>query len=129
MALYPKTTGGCIDKLYKDRAKRIAAQRKVDDMKEAEGLLEEHILSSLKGARLEGGKGKLATAALSTRTVAKCKDWPAFFKYVKETDSFDLIQKRINDSAFRERLEAGVSVPAVEPVEVVSLSLTKSHKE
>lgn len=129
MALYPKTIGAQIDKLYRDRAKRIEAQRKVDAMKEAEGLLEEHILTTLSTSRLEGGKGKLATAAKTTRTIARCKDWPAFFKYVKESDSFDLIQKRINDSAFRERLEAGVSVAGVEPFEVVSLSLTKSHNK
>jgi hypothetical protein len=129
MALYPKTPGGCIDKLYRDRAKRINAQRKVDAMKEAEGLLEEHILTGLNVARLEGSKGKLATAAISRRTIARCKDWPAFFAWVKDTNSFDMIQKRINDSAFRERQEAGVQVVGVEPFESVSLSLTKSHKE
>jgi hypothetical protein len=127
MALYPKTIGGCIDKLYRDRARRMAAQKRVDALKEQEGLLEEHILSTLNTSRLEGGKGKTATAALARRTVARVKDWPAFFRWVKETDAFDMVQKRVNDSAFRERLEAGVSVVGVEPFEVVSLSLTKSH--
>ena len=123
--MYPKTIGGCIDKLYKMKQRRIEAQRKVDDAKELESLLEQHIMERLHKDKLDGGKGGVATAAVMRRTVARVSDWPTVFKWVKANDAFDLIQKRINDGAFRERLEAGVKVDGVEPFEVESLSLTK----
>jgi hypothetical protein len=129
MALYPKTIGACVDLLYKNRSKRIEMQRAVDTLKEGEVALEHNIRELLKQQGLDSGRGKDATASVAKRTVGHVQDWDKFQKYIKKTGEFDLMQRRINDAAYRERLEAGHAVPGVEAVVVESLSLTKSKKE
>ena len=71
----------------------------------------------------------VATAAITRTTVAQVTDWDEVYKYVKKTGEFDLLQKRMSDVAYRERLDAGKPVPGTEPFIVVNLSLTKSSKE
>lgn len=121
--------GPLVDKLYKARAERLAFAKKVEEMKEKEDRLKLEILDVLKEGGLEGAKGKVATAAVTRTTVANVTDWDEVYKYIKKTGEFDLLQKRMSDTAFRERLEAGKAVPGTEPFIVVNLSLTKSSKE
>jgi len=129
MPLYPKTLGACIDELYRQRTARIELQRKADDLREKEHLLEQHIRGLLAAQGLESSRGKAATATVTTRTIGSVVDWARLFAYIKKTGNFDLIQRRINDTAFRARLDDGVEVPGVEAITVQSLSLTKAKKE
>lgn len=128
----PKTTGAVIDALYKIRTERIEFQRKCDaevaQMKAAETELKDHLIATLGKSSLDGAKGKLATVAVVRTTVPSVKDWPAVYEYVRENDAFDLFEKRLNKTAFRDRLEAGEAVPGCEVVEVVDLSLNKTSK-
>jgi hypothetical protein len=129
MTTFPSELGACIDRVYAVRAKRLAYQRKhdavIDLMKKEEQALEEHILNTFGKSEIEGAKGKKATAAISRSTVASVQDWDAFFAYVAKKKAFDLLQKRVNNSAYRERLEAKAVVPGVEPYVALSLSITK----
>jgi len=121
----PKTLGSCVDLLYKMREERLAAQKVVDERKAQEHALKDHILTNLNS---QGGTtfgGKIATAHVSKRTEGTVHDWDDFFNWVAKTDSWDMVQKRINNAAYRERLENDVDVPGVEAVEVTSINLTK----
>ena len=60
--------------------------------------------------------------------MAQVQDWEAFYKYVAKEGAFDLLQRRVNDSAYRARLDDQIKVPGVEPFGVVKLSITKSGK-
>jgi hypothetical protein len=121
----PKTLGACVDALYKMREQRLAAQKIVDASKTSEEALKLHVLNNFNRQEVEKSSGKLATCAITRRVVAEVQDWDALFKYVSENDAFDLLQKRVNDTAYRARLEENVEVPGIEPFEVVSLSITK----
>ena len=125
---YPPTIGGSIDALYELRERRLALQKQVDEMKEQEGALNDHILESFSKAECDGAKGKVATAAIARRTVAQVEDWDVFYEYVASRKAFDLLQRRCNDAAYRERLEQSVEIPGVKPYTVTSLSLTKSKR-
>jgi hypothetical protein len=121
--------GACIDSLYKVRAKRLEQQHKVEELAKEEERVREHLLTVLNEGKMEGAKGRLATAAISRTTIPIVKDWDAFVAYVRKNNAFDLIERRPAKLAFRERLEAKQSVPGLEPFVVVSISLTKSSKK
>lgn len=125
---WPKTLGACVDKLYSMRQQRLVVQAKVETMKSEESALQDHVLNNFKKDEVEGAKGKLASASITRTTVANVTDWEAFYKYIKKNEAWDMLQRRVNDSAYRARLEESVVVPGVEAFGVVKLSITKAGR-
>ena len=120
--------GACIDALYVARATRLARQKEVEALAVEEGRIKDFLLETLAANKLEGAKGRLATAATRRTVVPVLKEWDLFTEYVRKNRAFDLFERRISRLAYRERLDAGKTVPGVEPFTVVELSLTKSGK-
>jgi len=123
--VYPKTIGGCIDLLYKNRAERLELNAKIDALKSAEGALEAHIINSFAKTEIAGAKGKTATASIKTTTVVNTTDWDVYLAYVVKKKAWDLLRKQPAARAVQERWDQGVEVPGVEPFVKISLSLTK----
>lgn len=121
----PKTLGACIDKLYRMRADRLALQKKVDAAKEQEKVLTEHLIQHLSKEKADGVKGKLAKASINRTVVAHAVDWKKFYAHVLKTKSFELLQKRLNDKACKERWDDNKVVPGIEPFAVIKVSVTK----
>ena len=117
--------GEVIDHLYALRAERVVLNKKVDDMKRLEAKLRGIIISRLKIAELDGGKGKAATASITTDKQARITNWTEFWDYCVENNARDLVQKRPAILAIKARWEDGTDIPGLEPVEVEDLSLTK----
>lgn len=117
--------GEVIDHLYALRAERLALSKIVDDKKRLETKLRGIIISRLKIAELDGGKGKTVTASITRDLQARVTDWPKFWDYCVENNASDLVQKRPAILAIKARWEDGTSIPGLEPVEVEDLSLTK----
>ena len=122
---FPKALGACADKLFELRNKRLAEQKKVDEIAAEESALKNHIIENLPKSEASGVAGKLARVTVVTKQVPQVKDWDAFYKYVKKTGSFDLMQKRLTDAAIKERWEAGKEVPGVGHFNAVSVSINK----
>ncbi len=122
---FPKALGACADKLFELRNKRLAEQKKVDEIAAEETALKNHIIENLPKSEASGVAGKLARVTVVTKQVPQVKDWDAFYKYVKKTGSFDLMQKRLTDAAIKERWEAGKEVPGIEHFNAVSVSINK----
>jgi hypothetical protein len=121
--------GDFIDLLYMKRAERLNKQHEVEAMEAEEKVIREKIISMLEEQGLGMGGGGTATASITRRVVASPVDWQAIHTYIKENDAFDLLQKRINDTAYRDRLEQGEVVPGCEPYTVVGLSLVKASRK
>ena len=122
---FPKALGACADKLFELRNKRLTEQKKVDEIAAEETALKNHIIENQPESEASGVAGKLARVTVVTKQVPQVKDWDAFYKYVKKTGSFDLMQKRLTDAAIKERWEAGKEVPGVEHFNAVSVSINK----
>ena len=120
--------GACIDALYEARTARLEQQREVEALAAEEDRIKQYLLKTLNENKLEGAKGRLATAAVTRMVVPVLKEWDSFTEYVRKNRAFDLFERRISRAAFRERLEAGKTVPGVEPFTVENLSLTKSGR-
>lgn len=121
----PKKLGTCVDKLYAMRAERLALQTKVAAIKSDEHLLTEHLIKNLSKEKAEGIKGKVAKAGVNKSVVGHVTDWKKFHAYVKKNNAFELLQRRCNDKALKERWEDKKTVPGVEPFNIIKVSLTK----
>ena len=122
---WPKSMGLCADKLYELRQKRLAQQKLVDEIEAEEKALKEYIINTLPKSETSGVAGKVARVTVVSKDVPQVKDWDAFYKHVKKTGEFELMQKRLSDSAINERWEQGKKIPGVEAYNVTSVSINK----
>jgi hypothetical protein len=121
----PKSLGACVDKLFETRQKRLEIQKQVESFQELESALKDHIINTLPKSEASGIAGKLARVTVVKKVIAQASDWDAFYKYVKKTGSFDLMQRRLNDAAVKERWDNGEKIPGVESFTAVTLSVNK----
>ena len=122
---FPKTLGACADRVYQLREKRYAAQKTVDLIQAEETALKEHLINTLPKSEATGAAGKLARVTSVTKDVPQVEDWDLFYKYVKRTGEFDLLQRRLATTAVEARLDVKKKVPGVKLFRAVTLSITK----
>lgn len=122
---FPKTLGACADRVYELRRKRLEMQKEVDAVEAEEKALREHIINTLPKSEATGAAGKLARVTVVTKSVPQVTDWGKFYAYVKKTGQFDLMSRRLSDTAVKERWEAGKEVPGVTHFNAVTLSINK----
>jgi len=122
---FPKTLGTCADKLFELRNKRLSEQKKVDEIQAEESALKNYIIENLPKSEASGIAGKLARVTIVTKHIPQVQDWDAFYKYVKRTNSFDLMQRRLTESAIKERWELGKEIPGVGHFNVVTVAINK----
>jgi hypothetical protein len=67
----------------------------------------------------------LGTATLKQTTKFAISNWDDFLQYVVETESFDMLQKRISTKAVADRLHADEEIPGVQGVQVFTVSIRK----
>lgn len=124
-----QTLGQLIDQLYDMRAARIEAAREVDKMKREEVQLKERIMTELDVTGLGKASGATATCGITTTIKPHVESWQDVHNYIRENDRFDLLQKRISVTAWRDMvLDEGELVPGTLVNEVRDLSLTKAHR-
>lgn len=122
---FPKALGACADRVYTLRQQRLEAQKAVDLIEAEEKALKEHIINTLPKSETTGVAGKLARVTVVKKDVPQVKDWDAFYKHVKKTGDFDLLQRSLTKTAVEARWEAGKKIPGVEAFKAVSLSINK----
>jgi hypothetical protein len=122
---FPKALGTCVDKLYSLRQQRLAKQKEVDKLEAEEKALKEHIINTLPKSESTGIAGKLARATIVKKEIPQVHDWDRFYKFVLKTKHFDLLQRRLADTAVKERWDAGEEIPGVEAFQAVTVSLNK----
>jgi len=122
---FPKQLGACADKLFQLREKRLEMQKAVDEVEAEEKALKEHLINNLPKSEASGVAGKLARVTIVTKQIPQVKDWDLFYKHVKKTGEFELLQRRLTDSAIKERWEEGKKIPGVESFNAVTVSINK----
>lgn len=121
----PKSAAKAADKLYELRQERYALQKQADVLKASEVLCEAFLKDVLPTMDARGVSGQIARVECKVETVPVAKSWEDVWAHIKRTGSFDLMQRRLNTVAVKERWEDGKQVPGVEAVKVVLLSLHK----
>ena len=120
----PETLGACADLLFDIRESRRKLEKEAEEWQKQETALTEHIIRTLPDS--DGGAvGKHHQVHRQKRVKPRVTDWALFFKHVKRTGAFELMQRRLADGAVQERWDAGKQVPGVDTFTIISLSLTK----
>ena len=122
-------TGTKIDALFQLRTKRLAEERKVEELKAKEAALKEEITATLGESNLTKAAGKIASFSLTTITVPRIdsddpRAWQKVYRYIAKHEAFDLLQKRWNEKSYRDRVGAGEKIPGAISVPLVKVSLT-----
>ncbi len=103
----PSVLGSEIDKLIRLRAKRMKKQKEVDTLKGEEAALTAALVELCGKNKISKASGRYGTFSTKIVVVPTVEDWPAFYKYIARTKSFELLQRRVGVEAFRERVAAG----------------------
>lgn len=122
---FPPKLGACADRLYQLREKRLLMQKETDAVEAEEKALKEHLIQTLPKSEAGGIAGKLARVSVVTKAVPRVEDWDKLYAYIKKKGEFELLQRRVADTAVQERWEAGKAVPGVASFDVVTLSMNK----
>lgn len=121
----PPTLGACADEYYSIREKRLAIQRKIEEMEAREKVLKEHLIAQLPKSDANGITGRKCRVTVVVQKKPTVEDWDALYKHVKKTGEFEFFTRRVNESAVKERWEAGKKVPGVGVFQYVTLSINK----
>lgn len=121
---FPKTFGACADRLHVLKTLRLAEQKKVDAIEAEENALKAHVIDNM--PKSDGGAvGKTHKVLIIKKLVPRVENWDDFYKFVKKTGRFDLLQRRLGDAAILEMWDSKKKVPGVIEFQNITLSLTK----
>lgn len=121
----PESIGRCAD-LYSDvRGLRLAMEKEVEDVKAFETKVKQHIIDNLSKSDDTGAAGLKYRAQIVLKPTPRVADWPTFHDYIQKSGRFDLLQKRVSDTAVKAMWEENDAVPGVERFNAVDVSITK----
>ena len=121
----PKSLAVCADTLYTTREERLLLQKQVDDLKDFETLLRDHLIANLPKGEASGIAGQIARVSIVTKENARVVDWDEVYKYISKNKAWELMTRRINDAAVKERWEAGEEIKGIEHNHFATVSLNK----
>jgi hypothetical protein len=121
----PKTLGACADALYTTRQQRLTEQKDITAFEAIEKALKEHLIATLPKSDQTGAQGRLARVTVVTKKIPIVENWEAFYKHIKKTNQFDLLNRALNVAAVQERWDSGKAVPGVGSFNAVSVSVNK----
>lgn len=102
-----------IERLVAEYQNTRNARLLLDEESKKMKVAEDGILDKLTAAGVESGKYGPYNVVVSRKSVPRCTDWPNFYAYVKQTNSFDMLHKRLTETAVMARIEAGEYVPGL----------------
>ena len=113
------------DELFEARERRLALQKQAEEIQSRERELRALLIAEIPLTGATGVAGKLAAVKVAEKQVPQVSDWPALYAHIKKTGSFELLQRRVSEGAVKDRWAEDESVPGVECVKIVDLSVSK----
>jgi len=125
----PTSLGPLADEYALVRERRLALDKEAGAVKSRETELYNCILSSLVETTTgdTGAAGKTHRVQLVTKTRYQTTDWAKVHEFIKKYGMFELLQKRLADTAVKEYIEVndGALPDGVEAADLPALSFTK----
>ena len=120
--------GNLADQLHAKRDDRLAADKIAAALKSEEYSLQQTLISEMEENDLSSIGGTECIIKRSVKERAIAGDWPAIQAFIVEHDAFDLLHKRLTDSAILLRRDDGVEVPGVTLMEYSKITYSKAPK-
>jgi hypothetical protein len=106
------------------RASRLAQEKVVEELKATETNLKKQVIDLLTKSKSKAVSNGQRLFQLKPSDEPHVDDWSKVYAYIRDTGSFDLMERRINRAAVKERWEDKVKIPGVSSIPVVTLSDT-----
>lgn len=119
--------GALADRLEAARESRLAADKIAAGLKSDENQIKQLLISEMEENNLSSVGGKSCVINRSVKERAIATDWPVIHAYIRDNDAFDLMHKRLTDSAVILRREDGVVVPGVTMMEYSHITFAKAR--
>jgi len=115
------------DRWFAKRAERLAAAKVATSLEAEERDLKQDLIDSMVKYDVGTIGGRLVKAEHITKKKPIVDDWPALYEHIKDTDSFDLLQRRLGEAAVKARWDLDEDIPGVAsfPVDDISYSKVK----
>ena len=106
------------------RIARLELAKQVAEMEAREKALKALLIESLKKSTNKSCSDGKRLFQLVTKDEPTVEDWGKTYAHIQKTGDFDLLHKRLNGAAVKERWEAKQKVPGVGSIPVDTLSDT-----
>lgn len=121
----PGHLGEVVDLYARVRDLRLELEKEISPIRKRESELREHLINNIDRSKSKGAVGKRYRAVINEKTKPSVEDWQKVYEFIKENNSFNILQRRLNDQAISELWEEGVEVPGVGKVIIPTLSIRK----
>ncbi len=120
--------GKDIDKYLKLKAKITAANKAVKELESKASEMQSNLIELLEDRRLETFGTSIGSVKLQKKDTCIVKDWPKFYKYIIKNNAFELLQKRVGQTAYVEYRENGKKIAGTENMIKKALSIGRKKK-
>jgi hypothetical protein len=99
--------------ILRDKKSQLKAdyEGKVAELQSVMDKIEAVLLKTFEESGIESVKTSAGTAYRSTRTQASVADWDAFFGFVKENESWEMLERRCSKAAVEQYRAANDDLP------------------
>jgi hypothetical protein len=122
----PETVGGLIDELFLIREQRRKLAETDKELQSQYAELEARLIAALDLQETTQARGRSATATLTEEDYASVTDWTTVYDYIRQTESWFLLHKRISNASWKELTELnGEPVPGTQAFRKRSIALRR----
>ena len=104
------------------RAKLKVLLEQEKELKQVQNALEAEIAADMERQGLTQTGNDVCTISLKTETVPTVEDWDVLHQHISDTGRFELLQKRMSATAYRELIAMEPSVPGVRSPELTKVN-------
>ncbi len=104
------------------RAKLKVLLEQEKELKSVQNALEAEIAADMERQGLTQTGNDACTISLKTEIVPTVEDWDALHQHITDTGRFELLQKRMSATAYRELIAMEPSVPGVRSTELTKVN-------
>jgi hypothetical protein len=121
----PEHLGILVDSYFSKREERLALQHQVDALEKEEKALKQSIIEQIRAEKISSIGGRKMRATIQTKQKPQVSSWPALYDHIRSTGEFDLLQRRLTETAVSARWEEKIIIPGVQAFPVDDISLSK----
>lgn len=120
----PEELAGLADEYLALNKERLIADKVAKDLKTKEEICHAQLVAELLANNMTGIAGRVGAVSIPSMPSLKPTpaDWNLIWAHILSTGDFSLLQRRLSDSAVKERWTSGVEVPGVTAFPVYRLS-------
>lgn len=117
-----KTLNDLLNELAEEKEKLKGIQNLEKTYKSNISELEGHIIYQLETQGVDRTGNDVCTVSIKKETVPTVEDWDAVHQHIIDTGQFELLQKRMSATAYRELQQLGQNIPGVKATELTRIN-------